>query len=183
MQRSSFLETAGKYIIGLILVTSLGDPAALAQQTDAIDAARKGSGDSTHRPLGCVHSGGPRGRDDQSDQVGSEDRVALTRSLDRQEHRDGKDRLERIRAALRKAEDDVNIHATKVTIHGKGIRLSEALQQLQKQSGNAITDMREQLGAEVTNPALDLSLTDKTFFEALDEVVRQGQVATTFFER
>ena len=92
-----------------------------------------------------------------------------------------KDRLERIRAALRKAEDDVNIHATKVTIQGKGIRLSEALQQLQKQSGNAITDMREQLGAEVTNPALDLDLTDKTFFEALDEIVRQAQVGDDFF--
>ena len=59
--------------------------------------------------------------------------------------------------------------------------MSEALQQLQKQSGNAITDMREQLGAEVTNPSLDLDLKDKTFFEALDEIVRQAQVGTSFF--
>src|SRR4051794_27130360 len=59
-----------------------------------------------------------------------------------------KDRLERIRAALRKAEEEINPHASRVTIQGKGIRLSEALQQLQKQTGNVITDLREQLGGE-----------------------------------
>ena len=82
-----------------------------------------------------------------------------------------------------KAEDDVNINASKVTIEGKGIRLSEALQQLQKQSGNAITDLREQLGAEVTNPAIDLDMQDKTFFEALDEIVRQAQVGDDLLHR
>ncbi len=91
-----------------------------------------------------------------------------------------KERLEKIRAMLKEKQDDINIGASKATIVGKGIRLSEALQQLQKQTGNAITDMREQLGTEVTNPALDLELHDKTFFEAIDEIARQAQVATEF---
>ncbi len=95
--------------------------------------------------------------------------------------RERKDRLERIRAALRKAEDEINPAATRVTLQGKGIRLSEALQQLQKQTGNAITDLREQLGAEVTNPALDLDLRDKPFLEALDQVARQAEVAISFY--
>ena len=86
-----------------------------------------------------------------------------------------KERLERIRAALIAKQDEVNTGASKVTITGKGIRLSEALQQLQKQTGNAITDLREQLGAEVTNPALDLDLRDKPFFEALDQIARHGR--------
>ena len=60
---------------------------------------------------------------------------------------DRKDRIEKLRAALRKAmQDEINPAASRVTIEGKGIRLTEALQQLQKQTGNAITDMREQLG-------------------------------------
>jgi hypothetical protein len=92
-----------------------------------------------------------------------------------------KERLERVRAALRKAEDDINPNASRVTLQGKGIRLSEALQQLQKRTGNAITDLREQLGVEATNPALDLDLRDKPFFEALDQVARQAEVATNFF--
>ena len=55
-----------------------------------------------------------------------------------------KDRLEKLRAALRKAEDEINLGAAEVTLKGKGIRLTEAIQQLQKQTGNTITDIREQ---------------------------------------
>jgi hypothetical protein len=88
--------------------------------------------------------------------------------------------LQRVRDGLRAQEDEVNTGASRVTISGKGIRLSEALQQLQKQTGNSITDIREQLGTEVTNPALDLDLKDKTFFEALDEIARLADVSATF---
>ncbi len=92
-----------------------------------------------------------------------------------------KDRIEKLRAALRKAEDDINPKASRVTLEGKGIRLTEALQQLQKQTGNVITDVREQLGAEVTNPALDLEIRDKPFFEALDQIAKQAEVMTEFY--
>ena len=40
--------------------------------------------------------------------------------------------------------------------------------------------MREQLGADVTNPAFDLQIRDKPFFEALAEVARQAEVAMEF---
>jgi hypothetical protein len=91
-----------------------------------------------------------------------------------------KARLERVRAALTEKQDEVNTGASKATITGKGIRLSEALQQLQKQTGNPITDLREQLGTEVTNPALDLDLRDRPFLEALDEIARLAEVTTSF---
>jgi hypothetical protein len=91
-----------------------------------------------------------------------------------------KQRLEKIRATLKGMEPDVTTAASKVTIKGKGIRLSEALQQLQKQSGNAITDLREQLGTDVTNPAIDLDIQGKTFFEALDTITRLGEVTSTY---
>jgi hypothetical protein len=91
-----------------------------------------------------------------------------------------KRRLEQVRTALRKADAEVNTDASRITISGKGIRLSEALQQIQKQSGNAITDLREQLGAEVTNPSLDLEIKSKPFFEALDEIARLAQITKTF---
>ena len=91
-----------------------------------------------------------------------------------------KERIEQLRAALRKGEEDINPAAKRVTLEGKGIRLSEALQQLQKQSGNLISDIREQLGADVTNPALDLEIRDKPFLEALDLVARQAEVGVDF---
>ena len=67
-----------------------------------------------------------------------------------------------------------------MTIQGKGIRLTEAIQKLQAQSGNAITDLREQMGAEATNPALDLEIVDRPFFEALDAICQQAEVTPNF---
>jgi hypothetical protein len=92
-----------------------------------------------------------------------------------------KQRLERIRAALQEAQDETNLGASKVTIKGQGIRLSEAIQKLQAQSGNAINDLREQSGAQVTNPALDLEIVDRPFFEALDAVARKAEVTPYFY--
>lgn len=92
-----------------------------------------------------------------------------------------KERLEAVRAALRDASPEVVTGPSKVTIQAKQIRLSEAVQQLQKQTGNPITDMREQLGAEVTNPAFDLDIRDLPFFEALDKIARLAEVSTTAF--
>ena len=69
-----------------------------------------------------------------------------------------KERLEKVRASLQRADEEVSTSASLVTIHAKAIRLSDALGQIQKQTGNGITDLREQLGVEVTNPAFDLDL-------------------------
>jgi hypothetical protein len=88
-----------------------------------------------------------------------------------------KERLEKVRAALKETAEETNTGASKVTIQAKGIRLSEAIQQIQKQTGNPISDLREQLGAEVTNPAFDLDLKDVTFHEALDKVARLAEVS------
>ena len=85
-----------------------------------------------------------------------------------------KARLAKVREALAEAEAKANLGASKVTIKGKGIRLSEAIKQLQAQSGNTITDLREQEGAEATNPALDLDIVDKPFFEALDLIAAKA---------
>jgi hypothetical protein len=92
-----------------------------------------------------------------------------------------KERLERIISALHEADEQANLGASKVTIKAKGIRLTEALRQLQSQSGNAITDLREQFGAEVTNPAFDLEIDNMPFFQALDLVAQKSELVLNFF--
>ncbi len=92
-----------------------------------------------------------------------------------------KGRIAKVREALAKAEEKVNLGASKITIKQKGVRLSEAIKLLQTQSGNTINDIREQEGVDVTNPALDLEIVDKPFFEALDIVAAEAGVTTTFF--
>lgn len=180
MRHGSLLETTGKCLMGALLIAALGAPAAHARQADSADAALK---DRVLQLIERLDAPTPEARETATKsliKLGPKI-VSLLPDPSTVKSAERKTRLERVRAALRKAEDDVNVNATKVTIQGKGIRLSEALQQLQKQSGNSITDLREQLGAEVTNPSLDLDLKDKTFFEALDEIVRQAQVGTSFF--
>lgn len=86
-------------------------------------------------------------------------------------------RLEKIRAALQEEQEKQSLSASRVTLQGKGIRLSEAIKQLQVQTGNRITDLRD----EPSNPALDLDIVDKPFLEALDLVTDQAKVGLNFF--
>ncbi len=94
---------------------------------------------------------------------------------------DAQARLERVRNKLEEVQEKEALTASRVTIQGEALRLTEVLRELQRQSGNRITDLREIYGAEATNPALDLNIQDKPFFEALDEIARQAEVVPNFF--
>ena len=91
------------------------------------------------------------------------------------------ERVERVKAALREKDEQTNLGASKVTLKGKGMRLTEAIKDLQKQSGNVITDLREANGAEATNPAFDLDIEDKPFFEAFDILAEKAGITFTPF--
>ena len=86
------------------------------------------------------------------------------------------ERLGRVRSSLREAQEKLNLGASIVTIQVQGIRLSDAVRTLQKQTGNLITDQRD----EPANPSIDLDFKDKPFFEALEEVARKGGVGLNF---
>lgn len=92
-----------------------------------------------------------------------------------------KQRLERVREAITQAVEAQAFSGSKVTIQGQGIRLSEALQQLQRQSGNVITDQRELMGEETTNPAMDLDIVDQPFFQALDTICEASGMQPGFY--
>jgi len=92
-----------------------------------------------------------------------------------------KKRLDAVRAAIAEKMEQTNLGATTVTITGKGIRLTEALKQLQSQSGNMITDLREGTGAEVTNPSLDLDIEKMPFLKALDTIAKLADVTPNYY--
>lgn len=92
--------------------------------------------------------------------------------------RDG--RLKKIRASLESG-TKTNPEASKITIQGEAIRLSDALKALQQQSGNTVVDLREQNGQETGNPSLNLQLKDAPFFVALDEIAKKAGLALNFY--
>ena len=92
-----------------------------------------------------------------------------------------KERLEKIRTALREAMDQTNLGASLVTLQAKGMRLTEVVQKLQAMSGNAITDMREEEGADAGNPSIDVDFSKKPFLEALDAVCKEAKISTNFY--
>jgi hypothetical protein len=89
------------------------------------------------------------------------------------------ERIERVRSSIQAKDEQTNLGASKITIKAKGIRLTEAIKAFQTQSGNIINDLREANGEEVTNPAVDLDIEDKCFFEALDILAEKAGVAFT----
>ncbi len=72
------------------------------------------------------------------------------------------------------------LEGSRVTIQGKGIRLSDAIRILQRQSGNPIVDIREEFGESTSNPAFDLDLVDVPFFPALDKISDQAGLEPYF---
>ena len=94
---------------------------------------------------------------------------------------DAKKRVDNIRAALAEEMEKASLVASRVTIQGQAIRLTEALKQLQSQTGNRISDLREANGADVTNPAMDLDIVDKPFFEALDLIAKKAEITLNFY--
>ena len=91
------------------------------------------------------------------------------------------ERLDRVKKTLQEKDEQTNLGASRITLKGQGIRLTEALKALQAQSGNIINDLRESNGAEATNPALDLDIADKPFYEALDIVTEKAGVTFTAY--
>ncbi|RUL88938.1 serine/threonine-protein kinase [Tautonia sociabilis] len=93
---------------------------------------------------------------------------------------DLRDRLSRIREGLEQGGGETNLDASRVTITGDGLRLSEVLRALQEQSGNRISDLRELYGQDASNPTLALDLREMPFLEALDRIAAKAKLETIF---
>ena len=106
--------------------------------------------------------------------------LPLLPELDESAPEELKARIAKIREQITEADESKPSEASRVTIEGGPKRLSEILRELQRQSGNRITDMRAEYGEEATNPTLDLEIRDLPFFEAFDRVADAAGLAPEF---
>ena len=153
------------------LASRVGRPAGLG-------LGAEGPGGAAGRAAGVAQGRGPRLGREGADRPRPAGAPAPALG-GRRKKKDLAERIERVRTALREKDEQTNLGASKVTLKGKGIRLTEAIKALQTQSGNAIVDIREANGEEATNPAIDLDIADKPFFEALDLVAEKAGVGFT----
>jgi hypothetical protein len=81
-----------------------------------------------------------------------------------------RNRILRIRTALMQIAIEATTKPAKVTLSGE-MKLSEALAKISEQTGNRFVDYRERFNQEPTDPTVKLEIADKSFWEALDEVL------------
>jgi hypothetical protein len=86
-------------------------------------------------------------------------------------------RIIEIRKALGTVTGKASLSASKVTLSAKGITLSDAVAEIQRQTGNQIVDLRDEFGQPVTNPEFAAEWKDKGFWEAMDEMSQKTQVS------
>jgi hypothetical protein len=86
-----------------------------------------------------------------------------------------KNRLARIRQTLSAKAIEAATKATEITLEGK-MKLSEALEGIQKQSGNYFEDYRERFNQVASDPPLELKLNKVSFWEALDTVLDEAEI-------
>ncbi len=86
-----------------------------------------------------------------------------------------KNRLARIRQTLSEQAVEAAAKATQITLDGT-MRFSEALESIQKQSGNHFEDYRERFNQLKLDPPLELTLKKISFWEALDTVLDDAEI-------
>jgi hypothetical protein len=84
-------------------------------------------------------------------------------------------RLMRVRGELEKRAAKQQAIATRVTLEGE-MKLSEALSEIHRQTGNRIIDNRESYGQPGSDPSIQTDLEDVTFWKALDTVLARARM-------
>ncbi|MBN2021636.1 MAG: hypothetical protein JW809_02490 [Pirellulales bacterium] len=88
-----------------------------------------------------------------------------------------KERLVRIRARLERAAAEAAVEASRVTLKNRAIPLSQCLEEIHRQTGNRIEDLRERFGQETTDPTLSVNFDNAPFWTALDDVLTQAKLS------
>jgi hypothetical protein len=86
-------------------------------------------------------------------------------------------RLARVASEVRSRMAKKSIEATHVTLDVKEAPLAEVLAALEKQTGNRLSDYREQFGQEVGEKKITLKVDNEPFWSALDKLLDAAQMS------
>lgn len=86
-------------------------------------------------------------------------------------------RVARVRKALEKAASERSAAASRVELSFKDQPLSKVLTELERQSGNALVDLRRTFGPAEAEPRISLEVKDTPWFEAVDRVFAEANLS------
>lgn len=85
-------------------------------------------------------------------------------------------RLALVRGALVQKTTLASAAPSTVTLRAGNITLSDAVAEIQRQTGNQIVDLRDQFGQVVTNPEIAVQWKSTPFWKVMDELASKSQV-------
>lgn len=88
-----------------------------------------------------------------------------------------RERLAKLRKQVEQQAARRAVTAARVTLDTILTPLAEVIANIEKQTGNKISDRREQFGQEVDKRPITVTVRDKPFWEAIDEVLDQGELS------
>ncbi len=80
-------------------------------------------------------------------------------------------RLTRIRKQIETEQSSRVLTASRVTISAQGMNLATLFEQIHEQTGNRLTDHREQFGQNATPRPVTIEMTDEPFWPAFDKIL------------
>ncbi|NOZ40751.1 MAG: hypothetical protein GXP24_11070 [Planctomycetes bacterium] len=80
-------------------------------------------------------------------------------------------RLARVRKQIETEQSSRVMAASRITLSAKAMELGELFELIQKQTGNLLTDHREQFGQEATPRLVTIELDNEPFWPALDKIL------------
>lgn len=83
-------------------------------------------------------------------------------------------RVGRVRLRLERAQAEQTAQASQVTLAEESISVSQAFEEIERQTGNAILDYRREFGQEPVESQLSVNFEDTPFWEAFDQVLDQA---------
>ncbi|MGA2256027.1 MAG: hypothetical protein ABSG53_15380, partial [Thermoguttaceae bacterium] len=84
--------------------------------------------------------------------------------------------IRRIRKQLQETVAAKSVESSTVTLHGR-FKVSKVLAEIQKQTGNTITDLPRAAGAAIPDPEITIQFEKTPFWTALDSVLDQAQLS------
>ena len=90
-------------------------------------------------------------------------------------------RLVRLRREIQSRQAKGAIEASRVTLAADGVPLADVFEEIHKQTGNRLSDFRQQFGQDAPSRSVTLQIQDEEFWPAIDELLDQAKLATYSF--